>query len=74
MMEIGAIQNSASPSASAVAVVRKKDGSLRFCIHLRKLSAKTMNDVYSLPHIEESLDCLNGAQIFTSLDLKSRYW
>ena len=30
--------------------------------------------VYSLPCIEESLDCLNGAQIFTSLDLKSGYW
>ena len=55
-------------------LVRKKDGSLRFCIDLRKLNARTIKDVYSLLHIEESLDCLNGAQIFTSPDLKSGYW
>ena len=55
-------------------LVRKKDGSLRFCIDLRKLNGRTIKDAYSLPHIEESLDCLNGAQIFTSLDLKSGYW
>ena len=54
-------------------LVRKKDGSLRFCIDLRKLNARTMKNVYSHPRIEESLDCLNGAQIFTSLNLKSEY-
>ena len=74
MVEIGFIWKSASPWASAVVLVRKKDGSLMFCIDLRKLNARTIKDVYSLPCIEESLDCLNGAQIFTSLDLKSRYW
>ena len=62
------------PWASAVVLVRKRDGSLRFYIDLRKLNARTIKDVYSLPCIEESLDCLNGAQIFTSLDLKSGYW
>ena len=55
-------------------LVRKKDASLRLCIDLRKLNARTIKDAYSLPHIEESLDCLNGAQIFTLLDLKSGYW
>ena len=55
-------------------LVRKKDGSLRFCIDLRKLNARTIKDAYSLPRIEETLDCLNGAQWFTSLDLKSGYW
>ena len=74
MIEIGAIQKSASPWAIAVVLVRKKDGSLRFCIDLRKLNARTIKDPYSLPCIEEYLDCLNGAQIFTSLDLKSGYW
>ena len=33
-----------------------------------------IKDAYSLPHIEESLDCLNPARIFTLLDLKSGYW
>ena len=55
-------------------LVCKKDGSLRFCIDLRKLNSWTIKDAYSLPRIEESLDCLKGAIIFTSLDLKAGYW
>ena len=74
MEEVGAICRSNSPWASPVVLVKKKDGSLRFCIDLRKLNARTIKDAYSLPQIKESLDCLNGASIFTSLDLKSGYW
>ena len=74
MLEIGVIQKSNSPWASAVVLVRKKDGLLKFCIDLRKLNARTIKDVYSLPRIEETLDCLGGSIIFTSLDLKSGYW
>ena len=74
MIEVGAIRKSNSPWASAVVLVRKRDGSLRFCIDLRKLNAHTIKDAYSLPRIDETLDCLGGAMIFTSLDLKSGYW
>ena len=74
MIEVGAIQKSSSPWASAVILVRKKDGSLRFCIDLHKLNVFTIKDAYSLPLIDETLDCLGGATIFTSLDLKSGYW
>ena len=74
MVNIGAIRKSQSPWASAIVLVRKKDGSLRFCIDLQKLNERTIKDAYSLPRIEESLDCLNGAQIFSSIDLKSGYW
>ena len=74
MENIGVIRRSNSPWASPVVLVKKKDGSLCFCIDLRKLNARTIKDAYSLPRIEESLDCLNGATIFTSLDLKSGYW
>ena len=71
MIEIGAIKKSNSPWASAVVLVWKKDGSLRFCIDLRRLNARTIKDAHSLPRIDETLDCLGGAMIFTSLDLKS---
>ena len=54
--------------------VCKKDGALYFCIDLRKLNARTIKDVQTLPQIEDSLGSLNGAMIFTSLDLKSGYW
>ena len=74
MLEIGAIRKSNSPWASTVVLVRKKDGSLRFCIDLRKLNARTVKDAYSLPRIEDSLDSLNSSCIFTSIDLKAGYW
>ena len=74
MIQVGGIRCSNSPWANAVVLVRKKDGSLRFCIDLRRLNARTIKDAYSLPHIDETLDCLGGAIIFTSLDLKSGYW
>ena len=74
MLQIGAIRCSNSPWVSAVVLVRKKDGSLWFCIDLRRLNARMIKDAYSLPCINETLDCLGGAIIFTSLDLKSGYW
>ena len=71
---MGAIRRSFSPWASAVVLVRKKDGGLRFCIDLCKLNNRTVKDGYSLPHIEDTLDCLHGAEWFSTLDLKSGYW
>ena len=41
---------------------------------MRKLNNQTIKDAQSLPRIEDSLDCLEGATIFTSLDLQSGYW
>ena len=74
MLEIEAICRSTSHWASPVVLVCKKDGSLRFCIDLRKLNNRTIKDAQSLLRIENSLDCFNGATIFTSLDLQSGYW
>ena len=70
MLDIGTISKSNSPWASAIILVRKKDGSLRFCIDLRKLNTRTVKDSY---RFDESLDSLNRAVLFTSLDLKSGY-
>ena len=74
MIDMDAIHPPISPWVSAMVLVWKKDGKLRFCIDLRKLNAQTVKDVYRLPQIDETLDCLNGAVWFTSLDLKSGYW
>ena len=74
MLDLGAIRPSNSPWASSIVLVRKKDGRLRFCIDLRRLNNRTVKDAYSLPRIESILDSLDGAQIFTTLDLKAGYW
>ena len=74
MLRMGAIRKSNSPWASAVVLVRKKDGSLCFCIDLCKLNERTIKDAYALPRIEDSLDSLSGSYIFTSIDLKVGYW
>ena len=74
MLDVGAIRPSNSPWASAVVLVQKKDGKLWFCIDLQKLNARTIKDAYSLPRIDETLDCLNGAEWFSSSDLKLGYW
>ena len=74
MLVIGTICKSHSPWASAVVLVQKKDGGLRFCIDLRKLNKWTVKDAYSLPQIDETLASLQGSQWFSSLDLKSGYW
>ena len=74
MLDLGAIRPSNSPWGSAIVLVRKKDGRLRFCIDLRKLNNRTVKDAYSLPRIESILDSLGGAQIFSTLDLKAGYW
>ena len=74
MLDIGAIRKLHSPWTSAVVLDWKKDGSLRFCIDLRKLNSWTIKDTYSLPHIDEILHSLQGSQWFSSLNLKSGYW
>ena len=74
MLNLGAIRPSNSPWASAIVLVRKKDGRLRFCINLRRLNNRTIKDAYSLTKIESILDSLIGAQIFSTLDLKAGYW
>ena len=74
MLDIGAIHKSHNLWASAVVLVQKKDGGLRFCIDLRKFNEWTIKDAYSLPWIAKTLDSLQGSQWFSFLDLKSGYW
>ena len=74
MLERGVIEPSASPWASPIVLVTKKDGSARFCIYYRKLNDVTRKDAYPLPRIDETLDALEGSAYFCTLDLYSGYW
>ena len=74
MLDAGAIRPSSSPFSSNIVVVRKKDGSIRFCVDFRKLNNKTVKDAYAIPRIEDTLHLLAGSTYFTKLDLRSGYW
>ncbi|GBN50517.1 Retrovirus-related Pol polyprotein from transposon 297 [Araneus ventricosus] len=74
MVDNGIIEESSGPWASPIVLVKKKDGSTRFCVDYRKLNEITIKDSYTLPRIDGTLDCLNGSQWFSTLDLKSGYW
>lgn len=74
MLDCGVIRPSSSAWRSPVVLVRKKDGSLRFCVDYRQLNGVTKRDAYDLPRVEETIDCLYGAKYLSCLDLKSGYW
>ena len=74
MLDAGVIQPSNSPWCNAVVLVRKKDGSLRFCIDFRKLNSLTVKDSHPLPRICETLESLAGAAHFLTFDMNSGFW
>ena len=74
MLKAGVISESESPYSSNVVLVRKKDGSLRFCIDWRELNSKTRKDAYMLPRFDDITDSLVGATYFSKLDLRAGYW
>ncbi|GBL74224.1 Transposon Ty3-I Gag-Pol polyprotein, partial [Araneus ventricosus] len=59
---------------SPIRLVKKKDGSTRFCVDYRKLNEITKKFSYPKPRIDDTLNALNGNQWFSTLDLRSGYW
>ena len=74
MLDGGVICPSQSPWCNTVVLVRKKDGSLHFCIDFRRLNHKTKKDAFPLPQMQETMESMVGARHFSCMDLKSGFW
>ncbi|KAE8883743.1 hypothetical protein PF007_g22418 [Phytophthora fragariae] len=73
-LELGLVRPSTSPWASPVLMIRKPDGGIRFCIDYRRLNAVTIKDRYPMPLIDDILDVLRGAKLYSTIDIASGYW
>jgi hypothetical protein len=74
LLEEGKFSPSTSPYGAPMLFVKKKDGSLRMCIDYRALNSQTIKNHYALPRIDELLDRLYNAKIFSKIDLTSDYY
>ena len=73
-LEAGVVRHSSSAWASPTVLVRKADGSVRYCVDFRKVNDRTVKDAYPLPRIDMCLDSLGNIKYFSTLDLQSGYW
>lgn len=72
-LEQGIIRPSCSSYAAQVVLVRKPSGELRVCTDFRALNSHCYHDAYPLPRIDEALDSLKGASLFSTIDLAQGY-
>ena len=69
----GIMRKSSSPWASQICLVWKKSGKLRSFLDYRRLNGITVKGAFLLPRINDCLDTVVGAKLFTSLDLASSF-
>ncbi|KAG7485602.1 hypothetical protein JOB18_014053 [Solea senegalensis] len=74
MLEMGVIEESNSDWCCPIVLVRKSDGSIRFCVDYRRVNEVSKFDAYPMPRVDELLDRLGTARFFTTLDLTKGYW
>ncbi len=72
-LQTGLIRHSSSPTSAGFFFVQKKDGSLRPCIDYQGLNDITVKNRYPLPLMSSAFELLQGAQVFTKLDLRNAY-
>ncbi|GFV07310.1 retrovirus-related Pol polyprotein from transposon 412 [Trichonephila clavipes] len=70
----GIISPSSSEYANPIIMVKKKDGSSRMCIDYRKLNQKLVKDKFPLPLIEDGLETLQEAKVYSTLDLRNGFF
>jgi len=73
-LEADVIEATSSEWGFPVVLVPKKDGTLRFCVDYRLLNVVTKKDSYPLPRMDECIDSLGEATIFSTLDCNAGYW
>ena len=74
MQQAGVIRPSDSPLSAPIVIMKKKDGTCRFCVDFLRLNEVTVKDAYPLPRIGDNLDAMAGSRWFTTLDMASGYW
>ncbi|GBN28082.1 Transposon Tf2-9 polyprotein [Araneus ventricosus] len=73
-LDQGIVRQSSSEYASPIVLVKKKDGTARLCVDYRKLNRKLVKDRFPLPLIEDVLDKLQDAKVYSTLDLKNGFF
>ena len=73
LVDKGFIRPSVSPWGAPVLFVKKNDGTMRLCIDYRQLNKVTIKNKYPLPKIDDLFDQLQGASVFSKIDLRSGY-
>ncbi|XP_071486350.1 uncharacterized protein [Diadema antillarum] len=74
MLKMGVIEKSVSEYASPIVLVRKKDGTNRFCVDYRKINAITVFDPEPIPNADDLLSSLSKGRYFSKFDLSKGYW